>query len=228
MSMATKRKSAAGERRNRDPEIIAAAIQVFHHKGFSAASLQDVADIVGVLKGSLYHYISSKEELLFRIIDGSHAQANVIMDHSMGVSDDPMVRLNRYLIDMATWYLDNIERVSIYFNEGRWLTGERLDQVRKQRRDFDAFLRSLIEGARRGGHIRPDVDVRLSAQLMLGALNSVPSWYRPDGLYNPEEIAGMFRDMMLTSLTGEIPRLSASEAVADPTGAVNGAPVARS
>jgi AcrR family transcriptional regulator len=226
MSMATKRRSAAGDRRNRDPEIITAAIQVFHQKGFSAASLQDVADIVGVLKGSLYHYISSKEELLFRIIDGSHVQANVIMDHCMQVSDDPMVRLHRYLTDMATWYLDNIERVSIYFNDGRWLTGERLDQVRKQRREFDAFLRSLIEGAQRGGHVRQDVDVRLSAQLMLGALNSVSNWYRPDGLYSPEEIAGMFRDMMLTSLTGAVPRLPAGEAVRDPTRSANDLPTA--
>jgi DNA-binding transcriptional regulator YbjK len=58
-------------RRNRSDEILQAAIEIFHQKGYAAASIQDVADTVGVLKGSLYHYIDSKEDLLARIFEGS-------------------------------------------------------------------------------------------------------------------------------------------------------------
>jgi TetR/AcrR family transcriptional regulator, cholesterol catabolism regulator len=203
--MATKRRSAAGDRRNREPELIAAAISVFYEKGYAAASLQDVADIVGVLKGSLYHYISSKEELLARICVESHAQASEIMAESLASADDPLDQLRTYLGRIALWYLTNIERVSIYFNEGRWLTGERRSEVRAQGREFHSFIRTLIDKARSGDRVREDVDPRVAAQLIIGSLNSVSTWYRPDGLYSPEEIATSFTDMSLASISGEVP-----------------------
>lgn len=203
--MATKRKSGVSDRRNRDPELIAAAITVFYEKGYAAASLQDVAEIVGVLKGSLYHYISSKEDLLARICVESHAQAAEIMAESLESADDPLDQLRAYLHRIALWYVNNIERVSIYFNEGKWLTGERLDEVRAQGREFHAFVRTLVDKARSGDRVRDDVDPRVAAQLILGSLNSVSTWYRPDGLYSPEEIASAFTDMSLASISGEVP-----------------------
>jgi AcrR family transcriptional regulator len=203
--MATKRKSGVSDRRNRDPELIAAAITVFYEKGYAAASLQDVADIVGVLKGSLYHYISSKEELLARICVESHAQASTIMTDALDSADDPLDQLRSYLQRIALWYLNNVERVSIYFNEGKWLTGERRNEVRAQGREFHSFVRSLIDKARSGDRVRADVDPRIAAQLIIGSLNSVSTWYRPDGLYSPEEIATAFTEMSLASLSGAVP-----------------------
>lgn len=203
--MATNRKSGHADRRNREPEILDAAITVFHERGYAAASLQHVADIVGVLKGSLYHYISSKEELLFRICSHSHEQAAMIMQDALASSDDPLEQIRYHLSAMAIWYLTNVERVSIYFNEGRWLTGERLEQMRKQQREFHGFLRGLIEKARVNGEIAGHVEPRLATHLILGGLNSVSTWYRPDSLYSPEEVAQVFTEMTLASICAPVP-----------------------
>ena len=203
--MATKRRSGTSDRRNREPELLAAAITVFYENGYASASLQDVADIVGVNKGSLYHYISSKEELLFRICAESHAQASEIMKEALDSTDDPIEQLRCYLTRIARWYLDNIERVTIYFNEGRWLTGERHEEVRRQGREFHAFVRSLVDKARIEDRVRVSVDPRLAAQLILGGLNSFSTWYRRDGLYSTEEIAIGFTEMALASVTGAVP-----------------------
>lgn len=205
--MATKAKTKARntDRRNREPEILAAAIQVFHKKGYAAASLQDVADIVGVLKGSLYHYISSKEELLARICVESHKQSSVIMQESLDAADNPLDQLRAFLHATAIWYLNNIERVSIYFNEGKWLTGERLETVQAQGREFNTFIRSLIDKSRGENDVRTEIDPRVAAQLIIGALNSIPSWYRPDGLYSAEEVADIYTDMALASLSNPVP-----------------------
>ncbi|MEU6643562.1 TetR/AcrR family transcriptional regulator [Saccharomonospora sp. NPDC046836] len=205
--MATRPKGRTIDRRNREPEILAAAIEVFHKKGYAAASLRDVADIVGVLKGSLYHYISSKEELLARICVESHKQSSMIMQESLDSADTPLDQLRTFLHKTAIWYLTNIERVHIYFNEGKWLTGDRLEEVRTQGREFHAFIRSLIDRARSEDRIRTDVDPRVAAQLIIGALNNISTWYRPDGLYSPEEIAGIYTDMTLASLANPVPGL---------------------
>ena len=57
------------QRRNRSQDVLEAAVRVFHKKGYASSSIQDIADEVGVLKGSLYHYIDSKEDLLISIFD---------------------------------------------------------------------------------------------------------------------------------------------------------------
>src|SRR5579875_3080078 len=49
-------------------DIVAAAAKVFRTKGYHAATVQDIADEVGILKGSLYHHLDSKEELLYLVV----------------------------------------------------------------------------------------------------------------------------------------------------------------
>src|SRR5437870_367774 len=68
--------SALGRRRpqrrsaERERSIRAAALRIFRQKGYHAASMQNIADAVGLYKGSLYYYVSSKEELLVRLFEG--------------------------------------------------------------------------------------------------------------------------------------------------------------
>jgi len=67
--------SARGQRNGRDStregEILTAAARIFREKGYHGTSVQDIAEAVGLLKGSLYHYIRSKEQLLARLFEGS-------------------------------------------------------------------------------------------------------------------------------------------------------------
>src|SRR5436305_13405969 len=55
-------------------DIVSAAAKVFRTKGYHAATVRDIADEVGILKGSLYHHCSSKEELLYLVVKEPIAQ----------------------------------------------------------------------------------------------------------------------------------------------------------
>jgi TetR/AcrR family transcriptional regulator, cholesterol catabolism regulator len=197
------RESEPTARRNRDAEVVAAAIKVFYEKGYAATSIQDVADVVGVLKGSLYHYINSKEDLLFRILEESHRQARVIMDEVAAEQVEPLQKLRIYLERMYEWYLTHIERVSLYFNQQRYLTGNNKSFMREREREFHAFLRGLVVDAQDEGSLRPDLDVTLAVFFILGALNSIPMWYRGDGSYSKRRISTEFAKMSLNSLGNE-------------------------
>ena len=79
----TPRRAAGGAsraRRKRDEEVVAAAAKVFYERGYSAATVQDIADELGILKGSLYHYIKTKEDLLFRIFEEVHKEVEAILE----------------------------------------------------------------------------------------------------------------------------------------------------
>lgn len=180
--------------------MVEAAIQVFYQKGYAASSVQDVADVVGVLKGSLYHYISSKEDLLVRILQESHEQARQIMEEVAALEASPLDRLRAYVESMYRWYLANIERVSVYFNQQRYLTGDNRTAIRAQARELDSFVRRLLTEAQGDGSVRPDLDVKLAAVFLQGALNSSVVWYRPSGAYSAAEIARQFTEMSISSL----------------------------
>lgn len=177
-STTTTPRPAKGERRNRDAEVMAAAIRIIYEKGYSGASLQDVANEVGVLKGSLYYYFESKEDLLLRIMKESHIQSEEIFEQIAAKGLDPVDELDAVLQELMQWYLDNVERVAIYFNEGKRLTGERLEEVETAGRRFEQRLYKLLARAKKDGAIG-DVDLRLSIRFILGALNSVPNWHKP-------------------------------------------------
>jgi AcrR family transcriptional regulator len=165
-------------RRNRDAEIVDAAISVFSQKGYSAASLQDIADRVGILKGSLYHYISSKESLLFRILVGSHDAAKEVMASVDSQNLPAEEKFVAYVTALSLWYLQHLERGSLYLNEWRYLQGDYGKTVRAQRRAFNQYMRTIIEDSVRQGLASPDLDADLATKFIISAIDSIPGWYR--------------------------------------------------
>lgn len=197
------------ERRDRSADVLDAAIQVFYVKGYADASMQDVADRVGVLKGSLYHYINSKEELLFKVLSKSHDEAVEIMRHVADTDTDADERLASYLSLLSSWYLANVERVSIYFREGGQLTGPRAAAVRAERKKTLVFLCRLIDDAKETGLVRTDVDTTLAALMIFGQLNSFPDWYKRRGPYKPTVVTRAFVKGVLSALSTPVPALLA-------------------
>jgi AcrR family transcriptional regulator len=180
---------APKSRRNRDAEVIAAGIDVFWRKGYAAASIQDLADVVGVLKGSLYHYIESKEDLLFHIFDVAHQEAALLMEDVRAIEAEPLARLKIYLERHVEQFLANPERTSLYFRDWRHLTGEHLATVERQRRDYERFVRDLIVEAQSNGDLDGALNPRYASLFVIGAINYVADWYRRDGRDSAEVIA---------------------------------------
>ena len=196
------RKRRPVERRNRDQEILDSAVKIFSGKGYAAASLQDVADMVGLLKGSLYHYIPSKENLLFRIFQQAHDEATALMREVDELGLPPQKRLGTYVERLTVWYLANRDRAGLYFTEWRYLTGDYADTVRQQRRKFELYVRTIVTEAKEAGYTRGSLDPKLASLYILSAVNSVPIWYRPTGSSTPESIAGQVAELACATVFG--------------------------
>lgn len=164
------------ERRNRDIEVLEAAIRIMAAKGYSAMSVQEVADAVGVLKGSLYHYFSSKEDLLFRVIEDSYSRASATAQEVASLGLEPGEELFEYLRRQAVWYFTQPDRVKIYFTEARHLKGERLEQMKKRGREYEKRLLDLIVAAKEAGSIRSRTDPRILCRYVEGSLEGLGNW----------------------------------------------------
>ena len=183
------------ERRNRDATVIAAAITVMSKKGYAASSIQEVADLVGVLKGSLYHYFASKEELLYRIVEESHEQTKEIRIQISNRKLGALEELLEYVRQASLWYLANVDRANIFFTEMKNLTGDRLADARGWGRDYERHIQDLVIAAQENGDVRADLDPRMITRFILGAVNNVRYWPSRSGkiFENDELVEGLVR-----------------------------------
>jgi TetR/AcrR family transcriptional regulator, cholesterol catabolism regulator len=189
-------------RRNRAQDVIEAAIRVFHKKGYASASIQDVAEEVGVLKGSLYHYIDSKEDLLARIFEDSAGHFEEMLAEAAALDAPPVERLRSFGRECSLWYLQNIERVGIYVKEWEHLSGKRRKEVVRIRMDYEAKLAELIGDVKEAGEAGPDLDVNYATYFIFGALNGLPDWYRRRGPDPAEQIADGYAAMIVATVVG--------------------------
>ena len=202
LSLTDKSQPAPAKRRNRQAEVIDAAIDIFYRKGYSAAAIQDVAEAVGVLKGSLYYYIASKEDLLFRICESVHDESTKILDEVLALDLQPLERVRTYIERHVRWYLENTQQVGVFFREWRFLTGERFELVAQHRRGYDRTIRELIHAAQETGEVDPGISEKYASFYILAAVNAVPEWYRPGGRDSAQSIAEAYANLTIGMLTG--------------------------
>jgi TetR/AcrR family transcriptional regulator, cholesterol catabolism regulator len=87
----------SGKPSPRRDEIVAAAKQLFATNGYDATSIKEIADAVGLLKGSLYYHVSSKEEILGSIVHGFLGACEGVLDHVRATGGSPRPTLRRFV-----------------------------------------------------------------------------------------------------------------------------------
>jgi AcrR family transcriptional regulator len=193
-------RAASKHSRQREREVLDAAIAVFSEKSYAAASVADVADRVGMLKGSLYYYVESKEDLLMRIMRQAHGEATEIVATVGELDLSASERLEEFIRRYVRWQIANAPQVGLYFGEWRSLTGQRREEVREQRKIFERFVSGLIADIHdEQPHLR-QTDPHLLVFYVLTAINSVWAWYRPHGKQSPATIAEGYAQLVLTTV----------------------------
>jgi len=187
---------------SRQAQVTQAACEIFWEKGYRAASLQDIADRVGVLKGSLYYYIESKEDLLWRIIEDVHVQAIEILDQALALDASPIERIRIHIERHVEWYLSNVKAATVFFREWRNLAGERLSTEKDRRRGYELVIRDLMAAAQEAGEVSSELDLRYATRYVLAAVNAVPDWYRSNRGDSAAQIAENYAEMTVGLLTG--------------------------
>jgi AcrR family transcriptional regulator len=158
--------------------IIAKAAKLFREKGFSATSMRDLAEHVGVEAASLYNHISSKAEILQEIC---FKTANNFMSHIEEVDATPnktaIEKIQAILRFHIKQMLDNYEEVYVSDREWKHLTDPYLSNMQSQRRAYRQRIASVIEEGIRRGEIKP-IDAPTAVLIMLHAVSGIESWHR--------------------------------------------------
>jgi len=158
--------------------MLRAAARCFNEKGYSGASLKDVARILGLTDAALYYYVRNKEELVYlcyvRAADvGRESLDRAIEEGSNGL--DIVVRYIGYHVEVMVGERGPIAIMS----EIPSLKPAHRDEILAVSREHGAHFEAVLEQGISDGSVAP-CDVRMTGNAIMGALNWVPKWFHGD------------------------------------------------
>lgn len=157
--------------------IIAEAAKLFREKGFSATSMRDLAEHVGVEAASLYNHISSKAEILQEIC---FKVANQFMSHIEEVDNSQLsaiAKVEAILRFHIRQMVEHYEEVYVSDREWKHLTEPYMQNMQSQRRAYRQKIALIIEDGIRRGEIK-QIDAPTAVLIMLHAVSGIESWHR--------------------------------------------------
>jgi AcrR family transcriptional regulator len=185
---------------SRYERILEAAADLFCSQGYAATSVAEVAEAAGLLKGSVYHYIRTKEDLLAAIVEEAH-RGTALLGEELLASDRPAVDKLRTVVERHLRGTEkNLTQVQVLYREFSTLPRERFAAVLERRDTYERAIRELVRQGQAEGAFAAHLDPRLTAAAVLATLNSVQAWFRPDGPMSMTEIIDGFTDLLLRSV----------------------------
>lgn len=185
---------------DRFQEIVDAAAQIILHKGYSATSIQDIADSVGILKGSLYHYVRSKEDFLYRIIKDVYDEALADIARVSSMDAPALEKLAAFVRAHVVFAAGHLTAYTIQVREFDRLAQERRDEISAGGESYVHVLQEILEAGQEEGAMDEAFEPRLIAVILIGLLNSMTRWYRPDGPMTPDQLADVYVSLILPAV----------------------------
>ena len=179
-------------------EILRTAARLFQQRGYDATSMNDVAAALKLSKGGLYHHFQSKDEILFEI-----------MDHAMEITRERVLAPSRSILDpedrlrflirrhMEVVLSPRDREITVMLHENHPLPPTLRKRINQRKKEYVHFVESLIADVQRSKHSKGAVSPRAAAFALLGMINWIYQWYKPEGKLQADNLIPQFTDLLL-------------------------------
>jgi TetR/AcrR family transcriptional regulator, cholesterol catabolism regulator len=183
----------------RRSELTREAAKLFARKGYHGTSIGDIAEALGVQKGSLYAHIASKEDLLYETMREGAAAFHAALDaipEELPATEKIRLALRGHLRVVA----EQLDVATVFVQEWRYLQGSRRDEIVAARRRYEERIRDLFREGRELSELRADLDEGIAALLLLSAANWAYTWLQAGR--DTDELADRFYALLVDGMRG--------------------------
>jgi len=184
-------------------DIVSAAAKVFRTKGYHAATVRDIADEVGLLKGSLYHHFDSKEELLYLVVKEPIAQMYRRMAEIAAADGQATDKLRRAIAAHLEAFDRHYPHLFVYLREREAVKRRYREKIGFSPKDYERCWQQILSEGVESGEFRHDLDIQVASYGLLGMLNWLYKWYDPQGRLSVREVAEQFTALALAGLAAD-------------------------
>lgn len=186
----------------RKADVLRAASGLFAQRGFHGTSMSAVAEEAGLQKASLYHWVTSKGDLLFQVLSG--ALDHLISETSAIANEETLdfeAKLRRLVAIHSNFAVTNDDVMQVFRSEAKWLTGQPAREMRGVRRRYlEVYEDLFLAAAERGELVAPAAEIPVYVNLILTMTSYLPQWYRRDGAYSLTEVADLISGLILAKV----------------------------
>jgi len=180
-------------------EVLQSAANIFFVKGFHATSIEDVARDVGMLKGSLYYYIKSKDDLLFRLLLAGIEDSDAFIAQHIDPVGDPVEQLERAIRAQIDYIIQHRVPFGLFLHEFDSLSGKRQHKLISVMSRYNARFVELVRRGQEQGKLMPG-EPWIVVNGILGMCNWLYRWYDTDQVSNPEQVKQIFVRMLMRGI----------------------------
>jgi AcrR family transcriptional regulator len=174
----------------RRDEIMARAAELFARNGIAATTVREIGDAVGMLSGSLYHYFTSKEEIVDAIISSYLDDLRARYRSVLAATDDPVEQLRALIHTSFHSVAEYPAACEIYQKDFGYLT--QLPRFAYMKRTANqtqkVWMETIQAGVDRGRFVK-DVDPVMAYRFIRDAIWMSVRWQRTSGPYSVEDVA---------------------------------------
>ena len=184
---------------NRLEEVLNSAANLFYAKGFHGTTIEDVANDVGMLKGSLYYYINSKEDLLYQLLLTVIERGDEYIAKRIDPSRDPLTQLQKAIEAQIDLIIENQVRVGLFFHEFDALPVKRQQKVLAVMNRYNNRFIDLVRNAQEQGKLIAG-EPWLIVNGVLGMCNWIYRWYHAEHPTDVDEVKKTFVGMIMKGI----------------------------
>lgn len=181
------------------------AARLFRERGYDVTSMQDIADEMGILKGSVYHYVRTKEDLLWMVVAPPLRE---LVDQATVVLNAPGRSVEERLRDAIHAHARSFEThyphmFVIIRENGETLSPKRRREFDAMRDEYMSLWLQTISGGVHSGELRGDLDARLAVHAVFGMLNWMFRWFTLGRRLTPDAVAEEFAGIFMRGILSE-------------------------
>ncbi len=186
------------------------AARIFCDKGYEGASMRDLSRACGMSLAGLYHYFSSKEELLYLI--QKHAFRTIIdqVRERLTASEDPEQRVRIFIESHLEYFLANKEAMKVLTHEDETLKNGRGAEIRAIKREYYRICFDLLEDLKRAQGL--EFSGRLAVLSLFGMINWIYTWHNPRSDAGAKALAREMGDIFLHGVVQRSTKTKVSKA----------------
>lgn len=200
-----KRKKPSLRTDGRVEELRTVAARLFRGQGYDATSMQDIADEMGILKGSVYHYVRTKEDLLWMVVESPlrdlvREAEKILTDESIPLGDRMMKGMEEHA---RSFEIDYPYMFVIVAETGDALAPARRRAFLELQSRYTAIWEHALEAGIKDGVLRADLEVHTVCQAIFGMLNWMFRWFKPEQSLSATEVASTFGAILLQGISAD-------------------------
>lgn len=181
-------------------EVLRAAAKVFRKKGYHASRIQDVADELGMQKGSLYYYIKTKEDLLSGLVEDILEQSVELLANIQDTTHSPSEKVSLCILSHLKLFHNNIDAFGVFINEDLNLINKNSQKdVFAMMKLYENGWLAIFEEGKAKNEFK-QADYKMVVKGILGMLNWSYRWYHVKEGYSIEQVAEIFSDLIINGV----------------------------